>query len=41
MLLITMLEFVKDLEQIFPQIFDMIFDTYNKENMRELRSTVM
>lgn len=41
MLLSTMLEFVKGLEVILPQVFDMIFDTYNKESMPEVRSVVM
>jgi len=33
MLIVTMMEFVKGLESILPQVFDMIFDTYNGETM--------
>jgi len=41
MLLSTLLEFVKGLEVALPQIFDMIFDTYNKEKMPEVHAIVM
>lgn len=40
-LLIAMFEFVEGLESIFPQVFQMIFDTYDKDKTNVLKPIVM